>query len=108
MVVKPGESPFALRLDNGTTVYALYALQVDCISLQHENEDIVPREFDISTKTFNFQCRMTVGLEELFTGMRGEQFPVQLDTNCKVARLTPFLRMIGTMEPTGCTLFFPV
>ena len=76
IVVKAGETPFTLKLDNGSTVYAVYCSQVESISLEHENEDIVPRQFDLSAKTFNFQCRMQVGMEELYTGIRGDQFPI--------------------------------
>ena len=76
VVVKAGETPFTLKLVNGTTVYAVYCSQVESISLEHKNEDIVPRQFDLSAKTFNFQCRMQVGMEELYTGIRGDQFPI--------------------------------
>ena len=74
--LKGGEQPFTLKLDNGTKIFAVYASQVDSICLEHENEDITPSQFELKSKTFNFQCRMTVKEEEFYTGMRGEQFPI--------------------------------
>ena len=69
--VKGGESPFVLKLDNGTKVFALFALQVDSVVVEHENEDITPRQFSVLTEEFKFKCRMTVGLDDLYCGMKG-------------------------------------
>ena len=55
---------------------SVYASQVDSICLEHENEDITPSQFELKSKTFNFQCRMNVKDAEFYTGMRGEQFPI--------------------------------
>ena len=74
--LKGGEKPFALKLDNGTKIYAVYASQVNSICLEHENEDITPSQFELKSKTFNFQCQMNVNDAEFYTGMRGEQFPI--------------------------------
>lgn len=74
--VKAGEQPFPLLLDNGTTIKGIYASQVEHILVQHENKDITPSEFTVEPATFNFSCRMTVGMEELYVGMSGYAFPI--------------------------------
>ena len=74
--LKGGEHPFVLRLKNGTKIQACYASQVDALILQHENEDISPRQFELTSQTFKFQCRMEVGAEELYVGIKATQFPL--------------------------------
>ena len=74
--VKGGENAFELKLDNGTTILALYASQVDSLFVEHENEDITPRQFSVLADDFKFKCRMTVGSEEMYCGMKGRQFPI--------------------------------
>ena len=76
IVMKGGEKPFELLLDNGTTIFAVYASQLKHITLEHENADISPRRFNIESDNFTFKCRMMVGDEELYAGMKGRQFPI--------------------------------
>ena len=74
--MKGGEKPFELLLDNGTTILAVYASQLKHIILEHENADISPRRFNVDSDNFTFKCRMMVGDEELYAGMKGHQFPI--------------------------------
>ena len=54
--VKGRENPFELKLDNGTTILALYASQVDSIFVEHKNKDITPRLFSVLPDDFKFKC----------------------------------------------------
>ena len=76
VLMKGGEAPFELLLDNGTKVLAVYASQAKSICLEHENADISPRNFNVESGVFTFKCRMMVGDKELFAGMKGRQFPI--------------------------------
>ena len=74
--LKGGEESFVLKLDNGTEVLGCYASQVDALVLEHENENITPRRFELLSQAFNFKCRLQVGVEELYVGVQGTQFPL--------------------------------
>ena len=74
--LKRGEQAFVLKLDNGTDVLECYAWQDEALVLEHENKDITPRRFELLSRTFKFNCRLQVGLEELFVGVQGIQFPL--------------------------------
>ena len=78
--VKTGEKAFPVRLDCGTTVNALFASQVQAIYVEHENEDISPRRFDVSSETFNFTSKLQIGMDDQCLAMRGNQFPIISDT----------------------------
>ena len=78
--VKTGEQAFPLKLDCGTVINALFASQVECIQVQHENDDILPPIFDIAAQQFTFKTKMEVGSEELVTKMGGHQFPLISNT----------------------------
>lgn len=78
--VKSGEKPFPLKLDCGTTINALFASQVDCIQVQHENDDILPPIFDVVAQGFTFKTKMGMGTEDLIAKMGGQQFPLISNT----------------------------
>ena len=58
--------------NNRTTILAVYASQLKHITLEHENADISPRRFNVESDNFTFKCRMMVGDEELYAGMKGK------------------------------------
>ena len=74
--LKTGETTFLLRLDNGTTVQAVCASQVQHINVEHENQDICPRRFAVTAETFHFMCKLEVATEELFVSISGTAFPI--------------------------------
>ena len=76
IILKGGEAPFVIRLDNGAKIQACYASQVQSLLLEHENDDICPREFHVVTQTFKFRCKVDVNDEQLVVGMEGTQFPL--------------------------------
>ena len=81
--MKRGEKPFKLKLDNGTTIHGMFASQVRCIELEHENEDIRPRRFEVKSNTWTFKCKMeaTDDLEETTLALQGTAFPI-ISNNC--------------------------
>jgi len=80
MDLKAGEESFDLLLDNGTTICGLFASQLESITVEHENEDITPRQFQIEPHLFSFTCMMKLGDEERYMAMKGLQFPVISNT----------------------------
>ena len=74
--MKVGEQAFRLKLDNGTTILAAYASQVRSILVEHENDEIFPRRFEISSQTFAFSCKMEISGEDMFTFMNATAFPL--------------------------------
>ena len=49
-------------------------------TVQHENEDILPRQFHIEPQQFPFTCMMNLADEDRYIAMRGLQFPVISNT----------------------------
>ena len=78
--IKAGETFFDLLLDNGTTICAIFASQVESITVEHENQDITPRQFEVLPQRFSFTCKMNIGEEDRFISMKGLQFPVISNT----------------------------
>ena len=78
VVLKKGEQPFNLKLENGCTILAMTATQVDSIVVQHEAKNISPSRVDIKADKFHFCTRMTFGddHEPLFCSMSGQSFPL--------------------------------
>ena len=74
--LKGGEQPFLLKLDNGTDILGCFGSQVDALLLEHENEEISPWRFELQSQKFNFKCRLQVGSDELYVGVKGTQFPL--------------------------------
>ena len=80
--MKPGEHPFPLLLDNGTTIWAAFASQVDSIEMEHENDDITPRLFEVKSEIFRFKCKIIddeLGDSQVLQ-MKGRQFPLISNT----------------------------
>lgn len=78
ITMKCGEQPFELELENGTTIFAAFASQVASMQMEHENPDIVPRLFDITSESFSFTCKLDKQMdnEYLYTKVTGTQFPI--------------------------------
>ena len=78
--LKRGEDAFHLKLNNGTTILAAFASQVDRIRVKHESEKITPSEFDVEAEQFTFitriQDRYTSIDRDMFVTMKGTQFPL--------------------------------
>ena len=73
---KVGEQPQVLQLDCGTKVRAFTAGQVECIVVEHESPDIVPRQFNLKTDDWTFSTKLEVGMETMTVKMKGQQFPI--------------------------------
>ena len=56
--VKPGEDCFVLKLKCGTYIRALYASQVEHLTVMHEKEDITPRCFNVLAKRTTFTSKI--------------------------------------------------
>ena len=76
LTMKYNEAPFVLRLANGTKVNAMFASQVKSITVEHEEESIVPRQCEIVAGQHMFRCKMNFEDEDLFARMKGNQFPL--------------------------------
>ena len=76
VVLKGGEVPFVISLDNGSKIQACFASQIRTLVMEHENDDITPKRFEMESQTFSFKCAMSVGDELLYVGVRGTQFPL--------------------------------
>ena len=74
--MKVGEECSQLKLDCGTTVLAVLASQVDAIVVEHENSDILPRQFTVEAKKWTFDCKLEIADEAKKVGMKGVQFPI--------------------------------
>ncbi len=74
--LKAGEQPSVLKLDCGTSIYALNANQVESIRVKQESQDISPQFFDVTPHSFTFTCKLQIGTEEHLVRMKGKQFPI--------------------------------
>jgi hypothetical protein len=57
-------------------VRAFFASQISGFTVCHEVNDIVPREFDVSPKTFAFSAKIRFDSEKRTVRMKGMQLPV--------------------------------
>jgi len=72
ILLKHGEQCSYIMLDSGVQVPAVLAGQVDRLVLQHTNEDISPRVFELKSSEFSFKTRLPVPngqLESPITGL---------------------------------------
>ena len=69
-----------MRLDCGTVIKTVFAIQVKEIIVKHENKDITPSLFEVKAEVFNFGCKMTIGDKTQHVKMRGTQFPIISNT----------------------------
>lgn len=74
--LKPDEQPGTMKLDCGTTIRALFASQVEAIVVEHENESILPHEFEATMSNWTFTTKLEVGPTEMKVRMKGSQFPL--------------------------------
>jgi hypothetical protein len=78
VTMKPNESPFQLRLHNGTTILAAFANQVATVNVQHVNPKIRPSTCNVTMETHTFYCRLKpeVDNSRSIVRMHGKQFPL--------------------------------
>ena len=77
IVMKVGEQPFPLQLQNGTVVNAVCAHQVNCIVVRHEAKDIHPPTFEVKAQPMTFKCTLRLDSSETIkAACKGRQFPI--------------------------------
>ena len=74
--VKDGEHPMIIKLSCGTQVRAFFASQISSFALRHEVNDIFPREFEVSPKSYSFSAKVRFGGDKRTVRMKGVQLPV--------------------------------
>ena len=74
--MRRGEKPFELELSSGVRIPAMYAGQVESITVQHEAKDIRPSTFLVKMSKLKFKTVMEVDHEEFTCNMAGNQFPL--------------------------------
>lgn len=72
--LKFGEEAYPLELDSKIRVNAVFASQVECIHMEHENPDIEPQQYKVKPANLTFKAKLTVGTEEMYCSMKGTQF----------------------------------
>jgi hypothetical protein len=88
VVLKPGEATFQLELSSGTRVPAVFASQVQYVTLKHQNDKIIPQVFKLETRNFDFKANIpvastlsTASTDETFrVAMKGRQVPFVSNT----------------------------
>ena len=87
ILVKHGETPFKVQLDDGTQVKGLLASQVEHIQLRHCDSTISPAVFSLEAETFSFRANWPIPDSLRFSPgrngrrpteslkMHGQQFP---------------------------------
>ena len=71
-----GEAPHQLKLDCGTTINAVFVGQVEFIEVEHENDDIIPRVFEVKPQNWTFTTKLQIGAHSMKVNMKGCQFPI--------------------------------
>jgi hypothetical protein len=74
--MKVGERPFLLKLQDGCSIRAYFASQVQHVSVRHEKEDILPNVFNITAENWSFKVEMEDDYHKNIVHMKGCQFPV--------------------------------
>jgi hypothetical protein len=60
IIVKQGEQEIIVKLSCGTKVRAFFASQISAISVRHEIDDVVPRDFDITPRRYSFRAKVLI------------------------------------------------
>ena len=76
IVMKQGELPFTMTLENGASVLAMHARQVEHLIVVHENNDTQPSRFEMESETFTFTSALTHSGQTIQVACKGLQFPV--------------------------------
>ena len=91
ILVKPGEVPFSVRMEDGTTIKGLLASQVDKLQLRHCDLSIAPARFCLTAERFSFRANWPIPANLQFAPgrrgfaptetiqMHGQQFPCVLN-----------------------------
>ena len=87
VLLKPGEEPFRVQLDDGTEVKGVLASQVEHLTLRHCDKTISPAVFDLKAETYAFTANWPIPASLRFAPgrrggtptesikMHGQQFP---------------------------------
>ena len=76
MTVKEGETPIVIMHGCRTKVRIFLASQIAAFTLRHEVEDIIPRQFNVLSKSFSFKANVVICGDKRTVRMKGIQFPV--------------------------------
>jgi hypothetical protein len=73
---KAGETPHVLKLDCGTLINVLSVSQIKTLIVEHKNDDITPRVFEVKPNNWTFKTKLEVGPATMNVNMKGKQFPI--------------------------------
>jgi hypothetical protein len=76
IIVKQGEQEIIVKLSCGAQVRAFFASQIAAISVRHEIDDVVPRDFDLTPRRYSFSAKVFIDGVKKTLRMKGTQFPV--------------------------------
>jgi len=76
VTVKCGEEPIGIKLVCGTTVRMFFASQLSAFTVRHEVDGIVPKEFEVTPKSYSFSANIRILGEKRTVRMKGIQLPV--------------------------------
>jgi hypothetical protein len=74
--VRPGERETVIELSSGTRIRTYLANQILSLTLCHEVEDIIPREFEITPAKCSFRAHARIMEDDKTVLMKGVQFEV--------------------------------
>lgn len=60
IIVTQGEQEIIVKLSCGTKVRAFFASQIAAISVRHEIDDVVPRDFDLNPRRYSFSAKVFI------------------------------------------------
>jgi hypothetical protein len=76
IIVTQGEQEIIVKLSCGTKVRAFFASQIAAISVRHEIDDVVPRDFDLNPRRYSFSAKVFIDGVKRTLRMKGTQCPV--------------------------------
>ena len=76
LMVHNGEQCMLIKMINGCVIRAVMASQVNNITVEHENKDIIPNIFDVVIEDCSFKAAVTLNDETRVVDMKGKQFPI--------------------------------
>jgi hypothetical protein len=88
IIVKQGEQEIIVKLSCGAQVRAFFASQIAAISVRHEIDDVVPRDFDLTPRRYSFSAKVFIDGVKRTLRMKDTQFQLsamepRLDTSFK-------------------------
>jgi hypothetical protein len=76
VTVKCREQPIIIRLSCGAKVRVYFASQISALTVCHEVDDIVPREFEIHPKSYSFIAKVLIRSDKGAGRIKGRQLPI--------------------------------